>query len=176
MDRRQKKTREAIFAAFRQLLTQRRYDRITVQDILDAADIGRSTFYAHFETKDSLLRALCEELFTHIFDSDPCAFGFQDGDLEGKLAHILWHIRDSHDLANLLRGESGDLFMTYLKEQLARVFALHRQDFHAPVPVDFLTHHLVTGFAETVRWWVLGGMVTSPEITAGYFMAVTETH
>ena len=54
MDRRQRKTRQAIFAAFTQLLSQKDFGDITVGEIIATADVGRATFYAHFETKDYL--------------------------------------------------------------------------------------------------------------------------
>lgn len=38
-----------------ELMVERGYERVTVQDILDRADVGRSTFYAHFRSKDDLL-------------------------------------------------------------------------------------------------------------------------
>ena len=66
MDRRQKKTKDAIFKAFTTLLSKKNYNQISVQEIIDIADIGRTTFYAHFETKEYLLKDLCEELFGHI--------------------------------------------------------------------------------------------------------------
>lgn len=70
MDRRQRRTREAIFHAFTELLSQKDFSQITVGEIIDRADVGRATFYAHFETKDFLLKAFCEELFCHIFDTE----------------------------------------------------------------------------------------------------------
>ena len=94
MDRRQQKTRKAIFSAFQTLLETKRYDRITVQDIIDEADVGRSTFYAHFETKEALLDAFCGDAFFHLFGENACHFTGAGEGLAGKLPHILWHIRE----------------------------------------------------------------------------------
>ncbi|MEO6091426.1 MAG: TetR family transcriptional regulator, partial [Novosphingobium sp.] len=57
MDRRALRTRQALHQALIQLITERDYDTISVSDIADAANVGRSTFYAHFTDKDDLLRS-----------------------------------------------------------------------------------------------------------------------
>ncbi len=175
MDRRQKKTRTAIFCAFRALLEKKRYDHITVQEIIDEANVGRSTFYAHFETKDSLLNAMCEELFYHIFEDDPCPWVGRDNDLEKKLSHTLWHIRDrKNDLSGILLSDSGELFMRYFKEHLRAMFEMYISGYKNDVPKDFMLNHLVGSFAEAVLWWIREDMKTSPEETAGYFMKMTK--
>ncbi len=177
MDRRQLKTRKAIFRAFRSLLEKKRYDHITVQDIIDEADVGRSTFYAHFETKDLLLDAMCGEIFNHIFENDPCPWVGKDSELESKLSHTLWHIRDEkNDLRGILLSDSGELFMTYFKEHVRALFETYIDTFKINVPKDFLLNHLTGSFAETVRWWMREDMKTSPEEIAKYFMKMTETH
>lgn len=160
MDRRQQKTRKAIFEAFRTLLEKKRYDHITVQEIIDVANVGRSTFYSHFETKELLLEAMCKDLFYHIFESDYRFGDGSDSDLKTKLSHILWHIRDGrNDLSGIMLSDSGGLFMKYFKEHLHTMFLMHIDTFHTDVPTDYLLNHLVGSFAETIMWWMRNGMV-----------------
>jgi AcrR family transcriptional regulator len=62
VDRRVRRTRELLWRALLSLIQEQGYDRITVQDIIDRADIGRSTFYAHYRDKDDLLLAGFEDI------------------------------------------------------------------------------------------------------------------
>lgn len=173
MDRRQKKTRKAILDTFRSLLEKKRYDRITVQEIIDGADVGRSTFYSHFETKDMLLDALAGEIFNHIFENDPCPWVGKDDELEGKLSHILWHIRaERENLSGILLSDSGELFMGYFKNHLKAVFLCYTESFSQNVPRQFLLEYLSGSFAETVRWWMKENMKTEPENVAKYFIGM----
>jgi AcrR family transcriptional regulator len=54
-DRRVRKTRVSLIQALVELVLEKRYDKITIQDLLNRADVGRSTFYAHYRGKDDLL-------------------------------------------------------------------------------------------------------------------------
>ena len=65
-NRRISKTKKAIYQAFLQLLNAKGYEATTVQDIIDLADVGRSTFYCHYESKELLLDELCRYLFHHL--------------------------------------------------------------------------------------------------------------
>lgn len=171
MDRRQRKSREAIFRAFSNLLKHKRYEHITVQDIIDEADVSRSTFYAHFETKDMLLKAMCSDIFDHIFTGDLCAYADQAQGLRSRLAHILWHLAEQRqDVLGILASDSGQLFMVYFQERLRALFGLYLQDFSAEVPADFLLNHLVGSFTEAVRWWVSREMADAPETVAEQYM------
>ena len=62
MDRRQQKTRSAIFQAFSELLSQKSYSKITVQDILDNTPVSRATFYKHFRDKYEIAEKIQEEI------------------------------------------------------------------------------------------------------------------
>lgn len=182
MDRRQRKTREAIFRALGKLLEQKSYNSITVQEIIDEADVGRSTFYAHFETKDDLLKELCRELFGHVIDSAvdrAHTHGiYSDGGApESVFCHLLQHLqKNDNSILNLLSCESGELFLRCFKDSLnqlltSQVFDWASQDCNT-VPKDFLTNHISSSFVDMVQWWLKGGRKESPEQLTAYFEAV----
>ncbi|ONM48689.1 TetR/AcrR family transcriptional regulator [Nocardia donostiensis] len=60
-DRRVRRTRDALHRALIELTMERGYERVTVSDIIDRADVGRSTFYAHYRDKDELLFVSCTD-------------------------------------------------------------------------------------------------------------------
>ena len=74
LDRRSARSKRLIIDALRELILEKEYDDITVSDIVDRADIGRATFYAHFEDKEDLGRFL---------------FGLLIGQIEAELGHYI---------------------------------------------------------------------------------------
>ena len=178
MDRQQKKTREAIFTAFVKLLAQKSYHRVTVQEIVDAANVGRTTFYAHFPPRDDLLRELCEDLFRHVFSDAPPAevthdFSLAAGSPQERLTHVLYHLRDSgRNLIAVLTGASSGAFLPYLRNSLAGLFGAWLSDDPADIPRDFVLCHLCDAFISLVQWWVRDGLARAPEEMAAWFWAV----
>lgn len=178
MDRRQQKTRDAIYNAFAVLLQKKHFNSITVQEIIDGANVGRSTFYAHFETKDMLLKEMCTDIFQHIFAKHLTSetthdFSLSADELQTKLTHLLYHFKeDKHGIACILCSESGDLFMGFFKEYLLEMFARYSFVFPREVPADFALNHLTGSFAEAVRWWISNDMKESPEKVTEYYLTM----
>lgn len=167
MDRRQRKTRNAIFTAFSALLERKTYSSMTVQDIIDEADIGRSTFYAHFETKDELLKALCTDIIDHVFSEEIISEEKHDfshhSSFKDKITHILYHLKEKQQsIRGLFSGECGEIFLRYLKEYLYRIFNKHIS-VNGTIPHDYALDIAVSSFAETVRWWLKGHSDYTPE-------------
>ena len=87
-DRRVRRTRRRLRAALLELILAKGYDKVTIQDVLDRADVGRATFYAHFRDKDDLLvsgavelrESLREQMAAFAADQDatPAAERFED--------------------------------------------------------------------------------------------------
>lgn len=178
MDRRQRKTREAIFRAFSSLLAKKHYSRITVQDIIDEADVGRTTFYAHFQTKEDLLNQMCEDIFSHVFSvvSEREAehdFSSQPATLSSELTHLLYHLQElRQDISNLFSGESGDVFLKYFREQLAKAFNGMKELFPEAVPKEYSEIFYVTSFAELVSLWIKRGFRETPERIVQYYFCL----
>ena len=182
MDRRQRKTREAIFAAFIKLLSEKSFAQITVGEIIEKADVGRATFYSHFETKDFLLKELCEELFCHIFDS------MNDGNNEHKhifdcnapnsvFLHLFQHLqKNDNNILELLSCPNNELFLQYFKTNLKQLTATQLSVFETEktknLPESFRINHISSAFIETVRWWVDNGIKESPEKITEYFFRI----
>lgn len=183
MDRRQKRTRDAIFTAFGTLLEQKSYSHITVQDILNVANIGRSTFYAHFETKDALLKAVCQELFQHIVDSAADASHTQglystQAAPKSVFCHLLQHLERNDNIVRLLCSENGAFFRQYFKDSLNDLVRTQvirdRSNQNPDLPVDFLVNHISGSFVEMVLWWLKGNRQYTPEELDWYFCAVIQ--
>ena len=175
MDRRQRKSRQAIFRAFTELLKEESYTKITVQQIIDQADVGRTTFYTHFETKDALLESFCAEIFEHVFsevlDKEKTHVFSGDHDTKAKVTHILYHLQEHIEyLPGILSGDSDAVFMGYFKERLSGLFAKAVRQSQA-VPYDYMLNHMVNDFAETVRWWARHSEYAPEEISAFFFAA-----
>jgi len=182
MDRRQRKTREAIFTALIDLLSTRDFAQITVGEIIAQADVGRATFYAHFETKEYLLKELCEELFCHIFDAmnDETAHHhiFDCEAPKSVFLHLFRHLqKNDNNILKLLSSSNNEIFLGYFKGNLKKLAAtqlgLFAQRKSEKLPEEFWTDHIAATFVETLRWWVEHGMQESPEtITEYFFLAV----
>lgn len=178
MDRRQRKTRKAIFDAFSKLLENKSYSNITVQEIIDEADISRSTFYSHFETKDELLRELCTEIFEHVFSDNKSKesshdFSCSENDLKEEITHMLYHLKDNgRYISRILSCESGEIFMNYFKEYLGKIFSDALKKIKTDIPTEYILNHMVCDFAETVRWWMKNDSY-SPEDICRFFFYTT---
>ena len=183
MDRRQRQTREAIFNAFTELLAQKDFNQITVGEIIDSADIGRATFYSHFETKDFLLKAFCQELFCHIFDTQNKGEHnhthiFQCDGADSAFLHLFQHIsKNDNNILLLLSSQNNDLFLRYFRSNLEILIESQLSVFDASrdprLPDAFWKNHIIATFVETLKWWIANGRKESPETITDYFyMAV----
>ena len=182
MDRRQRKTREAIFAAFSALLARKDFTHITVGEILELADVGRATFYAHFETKDFLLKAFCDELFCHIFDTAERDIHrhdhiFKCGIEEPAIVHLLRHLKNNdNNILALLSSQNSGLFLPYFRSGLRKLLVgeerIGASSKRMDVPENYWNNHVVSVFVETVLWWIDNGLQQSPETIADYYMRV----
>jgi AcrR family transcriptional regulator len=172
-DRRAQRTQQALLEALLDLLKTRHYDAISVKDIIDRANVGRSTFYAHYQTKDELLKSGFERVLNMLLDQ--VEFDAGGHHLKINTIPLFRHAQGHAELFRTLSWGSGfDLItmqgMTSLSTKfLQRLTPLLAGSAQATVPLPVLTYSLAGSLLVLVKWWLENGMPVSPEEMDGNF-------
>ncbi|MFE1587778.1 TetR/AcrR family transcriptional regulator [Streptomyces sp. NPDC058737] len=161
-DRRTRRSRRALGAALVELVLERGFTALTVEDITERADVARATFYAHFRDKedlfarvtDDLLAGLAERLAPVMADS---AVGFT-----GKpVLEMLRHAREERDVYRIvLRGEGDGKPLQMFTDACARVTAeefrarAERNAVEPRIDPELLARVWVGEQLGVLRWWV----------------------
>jgi AcrR family transcriptional regulator len=163
-DRRVLRTRSTLGEALVSLIHEKDFDEITVQEVLDHAGVGRSTFYAHYSDKDDLFLSDVEEFL------ERCSSGLKRQGADPKrllpVREFFEHIREMREFyAALVRsGKMNDI------QALARgVFARSIEERLKAAGIEMETagrsahaHALAGSFFSLLDWWVDKGMKTEP--------------
>src|SRR2546425_1261466 len=123
MDRRVQRTRDVLHQALISLMIEKGYEVIAVQDIIDRANIGRSTFYAHYVGKQDLLLSGLKNLNKHLLAHQRAALslkeGFRDRGFGFSLA-LFEHVHSHRNLYHAIVGrQSGTVVISELRALLA---------------------------------------------------------
>lgn len=154
------------------LIVEKGYEAVTVQDILDRADVGRSTFYAHYRDRDELLLSSFEHLRTLFEQQQQALFDSRRTGREPELNFVLElfrHTGQHHKLYKAIAGrQSGEMIMKYLHSYLCTMLigpltGILKNGTSPPVPVEITTHHLVSSLLSLMTWWLDNNMPYSPE-------------
>lgn len=167
LDRRASRTQSSLSSALIELILEKRYDAITVQNIIDRADVGRSTFYAHYRDKDDLFLRDIERV------------------LDGFVQHIDWrdvreercvpiqelfrHVQEFQQFFKALaKSRKKDWFyrsgLACLAHSIEKTLTLSLADKpQLSVPIPVVSMYLAGGIIDLLRWWVDHNMPYPPE-------------
>jgi AcrR family transcriptional regulator len=154
-DRRVERTRQALLDALRDLLFERGYDGFAVRDIVERANVGRSTFYEHFEGKDEILREILAGPIEAL-----AASTCEPGGLE-RLQTILTHFAENAQLiATMLAGSSRRVLSRLLSEHIAAYLAAQLRDERRSfaIPVRLVADHLADAQFGMIESWFANEM------------------
>jgi len=159
-DRRVQRTRQLLQDALVTLTLEKGYGAVTVQDILDRANLGRSTFYTHYQSKDDLLRSRLDRLHQAL-----------DAHAEGTdftLPFFQYVERDHRLFKALLGKEGGNALVKDAHQQLTIHLRQHLKQLatdeqNLPVRPDALVHYFASAFLALVVWWLDNDLPYSAE-------------
>lgn len=168
-DRRVRRTRQALKDALLELMAEKGYEDITVQDLIDRADVGRSTFYTHYTDKEDLLRdgfANLRALVDQPVPAEPAEPAGPRRLLRFSLP-LLRHVHEQKRLARVLFGRSG---RSPVLPQFDKLLAgLVRAELPEPpasgprVPPEAVVRYVVGAYLALVEWWLHSEPAMSPE-------------
>ncbi len=166
MDERVRRTRKRIDAAFVELLHRRAYGDIRVSDIVKKAGVARPTFYAHYATKDDLLRSQFERIIATMIQPAP-------GD-EKRIdaTHLFAHIGSAQHFYKSFMGPNGgtaprvlrDCFENRVREILA-IGNHSRTGLQQSAPTRFVAASLLT----VLECWIEQGARETPQQVQAIF-------
>ncbi|MBZ0277686.1 MAG: TetR/AcrR family transcriptional regulator [Anaerolineae bacterium] len=159
IDRRVQRTRDLLRRTIIDLIREKGYDAITIQDITERANLGRTTFYLHYQSKDDLLLDHHADFMTHfnlnhippdqICGDAPQAemIAFLQQFFEGKAIYLA--LKQAKDAHVILRGIRET--MTHnLVESLRAAFP----DRLPNMPLDVLANYIAGAQLSLVDWWL----------------------
>ena len=162
-DQRTARTRRALLEAFFTLAMERRYEDIQVNDIIDRAGVGRSTFYEHFSGKNALLVTSLNGPFGTLADATQ-----ETGDVR-KLTALLMHFRANRALArSILTGPLRPRTLGVLTRLIERRLTTHRgrRGRSLMVPARLAAVQLAEGLMAPISAWINGESNCPAEVLA----------
>ncbi len=166
-DRRVIRTRRSLSKALVELIMEKHYDSITVQDVIDRADVGRSTFYTHFRDKEDLLMQDWEkalDFFVRQFRWE----NIKEGQFV-SIAQLFNHLKDFHPFYRALVKSSkverlfrkGQRYFAEVIEKKLDSIVIDKTNLSVPLPI--LSNYLAEEIFSQLKWWLDNNMPHSAE-------------
>lgn len=162
-DRRIQKTLSALRDAFFELVLSQSYDEITVSDIIQKANVGRSTFYQHFKSKDDILVTSMSHLLGILASS------IEQDEHPEDLLWLMEHFWQNRQFApRVFSGTARRQVVAALAERLASALKkqLKRRGANPAIPVNMAAHQLAEAQMVIIIDWLLGKNSCSAEVIA----------
>jgi AcrR family transcriptional regulator len=163
VDRRVERTKQLIRTAFRSLLDEKSYDTVTVQDIIDRANVGRATFYAHFDNKDELFASGFDELRASLKARQRAA-SLRGGDIGERVfafSHEMFtHANEYRNVFHAMIGRQTGVVVQRLLHKLLvdlvrdDVKAAGEQGATSAVTIDAVAQFIAGGLFGLLVWWL----------------------
>lgn len=166
-DRRVQRTQQSLRNALIELILEQHYDSISVQDIIDRANVGRSTFYLHFRDKEDLFRGDWQRML-EFFVGQITTENLQTGRIF-PIRELFEHLKDFHHLYRALvkSGKIDRLFgygQKYLAERIeVRINTALNLEEKTNIPIPILANFLSSEVFSQLKWWLDNDMPYPPE-------------